>query len=318
MSSKKKDEHLAVALAQPVRPNDFDKVPIYHKNLSGLSLSDINLGSTFLGYDVDLPIYINATTGGSKKSAQINEFFAKIANHFNIPMIVGSQSISLKDRSLVETFSIVRKFNPKGTVVANLSANATLDEAKVAIDDIKANGLSIHLNLVQELIMQDGDRDFSSWSKNIKNLAVYLSVPLLVKEVGFGMDNDEVKKLFDLGVKYVDISGKGGSCFATIEHKRNNENIIFADIGYSTVEVLTNLNKIKEKPQIYASGGIRSEVDVFKALQMGAKMVGLSDYFLRLSLLSYDEAIKKVEAFILNLKKLFLLTGNKSIKELHS
>ena len=100
-------------------------------------------------------------TGGTEKTKRINEKLALIAKNFNLPLFLGSQSIALKDSTLVDTFTIARETNPNGFIVANVSANATLLEAQQAVAMIEANALSIHINLIQELVMNEGDRNFS-------------------------------------------------------------------------------------------------------------------------------------------------------------
>lgn len=304
--SKRKDEHIKFANEEEVGTNDFDKIILEHNSLPNLNYQEINLESDFLGFKSNYPFYINAMTGGSQKALEINKKLALIAKHFNIPIVLGSQSAAFKDPKLIETYKIVRDNYETGIIVANVSANATLEQAIKAVEMVNANALSIHINVVQELVMDEGDRDFSKWQSNIKTIVDNLTVPVIVKEVGFGMSKEVIERLKSLGVKYIDVSGKGGTNFASIERKRSvNNDFIFEDVGISTVNSLLNGKDIDIT--LHASGGIRNALDIYKAIKLGAKNVGLSQYFLKLTNLELNEAIKEVEKLIDNLIKCYII-----------
>lgn len=304
--SKRKDEHIKFANEEEVETNDFDKIILEHNSLPNLNYQEINLESDFLGFKSNYPFYINAMTGGSQKALEINKKLALIAKHFNIPIVLGSQSAAFKDPKLIETYKIVRDNYETGIIVANVSANATLEQAIKAVEMVNANALSIHINVVQELVMDEGDRDFSKWQSNIKTIVDNLTVPVIVKEVGFGMSKEVIERLKSLGVKYIDVSGKGGTNFARIERKRSvNNDFIFEDVGISTVNSLLNGKDIDIT--LHASGGIRNALDIYKAIKLGAKNVGLSQYFLKLTNLELNEAIKEVEKLIDNLIKCYII-----------
>ena len=72
-------------------------------------------------------------------------------------------------RKKIDTYRIVRKENPNGIVIANLGSEASVDQAKRAVDMLEANALQIHLNVIQELTMPEGDRDFSGALKRIED-----------------------------------------------------------------------------------------------------------------------------------------------------
>jgi len=312
--SNRKDEHVKFALKQNNKENDFDSIKLEHFSLPDYNYNDINLETNYINFKSSYPIYINAMTGGSKNTALINEKLASYAKHFNIPIIVGSQSAALKDEKLAYTYEIVRKINKDGFVVANVSANATLNEAKRAVEMIDANALSIHLNVIQELVMVEGDRKFTHWKDNIRNIVENINVPVIVKEVGFGMSKKTIKTLIGLGVKYIDVSGRGGTNFAEIERKRNNDSdTTFDELGISTVESLKNAQGLDAT--IFASGGIRNALDIYKALELGASAVGLSGFFLKLTNLSDEDAIKEIEKLLINLQKLFVIFNKKSLDE---
>jgi isopentenyl-diphosphate delta-isomerase len=317
MSSKRKDEHVLFSKKQVRGLNDFDAMELIHDGLTTLKLDDIDPSTTILGKKFPYPIYINAMTGGTDKTRKINEKLALIAKKFKLPLFIGSQSIALKQPEVEDTFTIVREVYEEGFIVANVSANASVNDAKKAVEMLNANALAIHINLIQELAMGEGDRDFSRWTDNIREIIKNLNVPVIVKEVGFGMSYQTIKTLVDLGVEYIDISGKGGTNFASIERMRNQEDFsVFEQLGISTYDSLRNAESFHLNVHIYASGGIRHALDVIKALVLGAEAVGLSYYFLNLTSLEEEEMYERVAQLLEDINKLMLLFNAKTIKDL--
>lgn len=312
---KRKNEHIKFAKKQKNTLNDFDNIILEHQSLPEFNLDDINLKTDFLGYEIPYPFYINAMTGGSRKSYKINEKLAFYAKTFNIPLVLGSQSAALKNDELTNTYKIARKINPNGIIISNLNLNYNSQDAKKAIEMIDADGISLHINLIQELVMEEGDRIFNHWQENLEDIIKNIEKPILVKEVGFGMSASTIKKLTDLGIKYIDVSGKGGTNFSIIERKRKKgKNLIFDELGITTVKSIENARK--HTNTFYASGGIRNAFDCFKAIYLGSSAVGLSKYFLSLTKLNNSKAIKEIENFIDDLKKYFLIYGFKDVESL--
>lgn len=313
----RKDDHIKLALLQDADVNDFDKVRFVHHALNNASFDNCALEVNFLGRKVDLPIYINAMTGGSNKSLEINEKLAKLAKHFNIPIATGSMSIAIKDSKTINSFKIIRDNYQDGFIIANIGADKKLEDAKKAINLINANCLQIHLNIIQEMIMPEGERTFASYEENIKDIVNNVNVPVIIKEVGFGMSYEVMNKLKDYNIKYIDVSGKGGTNFAVIEnHRRSNKFNDLNSFGLSTVESLLEATKLSGV-EIFASGGINKPVHVIKALTLGASFVGMSGYFLKLvENNSLDDAIKIFEDFITELKTIMVILGKSSVTEL--
>lgn len=310
---KRKNDHIRLAKEENTSLN-FE-LDIDHVSLPTFDFDEINLETLFLGHKIKYPIYINAMTGGSKSAQKINEKLALYAKKYELPIVLGSQSAALKNEKLIETYSCIKKIYPNCFLVSNISANYNYKDALKAINMVNANALSIHLNLLQELIMKEGDRKFRHWQKNIKEIVENINVPVLVKEVGFGMSKQTIKQLENLNVKYIDISGYGGTNFARIERRRqNNNNIVFDNIGISTYQSLINAKN--SQATIYASGGINNGLDVFKALYLGAEAVGLSNFFLKLTDLEDEIAFSKIEELINEIKVSFMIYGFKNIKEL--
>ncbi|NLW41059.1 MAG: type 2 isopentenyl-diphosphate Delta-isomerase [Tissierellia bacterium] len=317
----RKKEHIEYYLKSTYKSSTlFEDVFIEHNSLPELNLDEIDTTATFLGKKIQYPVLINAMTGGTDFSREINRSLSKLAKKYRIPMAVGSQTIALRDKGSHDSFKVVRKnMGSEGIVIANLSGHASLEDAKFAMDLLEADGIQIHLNPAQELVMKEGDRSFKGILKNIEDIVSNIEKPVIVKEVGFGISKAVAKKLYDIGIRYIDVSGKGGTNFIEIEARRQDE-IDFTDIyswGIPTALSLIQCREISKDLTLIASGGIRTSVDILKALVLGANLVGISGMILRVLVEgSYEEADKYLEGLCYKLKALMLLTGSKKIEEL--
>ncbi|MCM3766550.1 type 2 isopentenyl-diphosphate Delta-isomerase [Neobacillus niacini] len=283
--SKRKWDHIRFAVENgPKRNTALDDIKFVHQSLPNCSVSDVRLDHSIGGLYLSSPIFINAMTGGGgEKTYQINQGLATVAKETGVAMAVGSQMAALKDRSQRYTYEVVRKENPSGILIANLGSEATLDQAKAAIEIIEANALQIHLNVIQELTMPEGDRDFTNAINRIETLAKELPVPLIVKEVGFGMSKETVQQLASAGVSVVDVGGFGGTNFAAIENKRREKALsFFTDWGIPTPVSLIEASSVSADISIVGSGGFKDGHDIVKGLALGADAVGIAGYFLRI------------------------------------
>ena len=318
MRSKRKDDHVELALQQDYKVNDFDLIRFYHHSFPEIDYRDVDLKTEYFGRVFDYPFYINAMTGGSEKTKELNRKLALLAKKYNLMMLVGSQHAALDESSLEDTYRIVRETNPDGFIVGNINPNASVEDAKRAVKMIDADALSIHVNPAQELTMDEGDRDFSHWLDRINEINQALDVPLIVKEVGFGMSRYTVNQLRKIGVQNVDVSGKGGTNFIQIENDRSKKQAFsyLQNWGLSTVESLIDVRPLMNKIDVFASGGIRNPLDLIKALSLGANAVGMSGFFLKLAQKDEEIMYEEMERFIDELKRIMLLLGKKSPHEL--
>lgn len=313
--SERKDAHVKHALEQIIRKNDFDRVGLTHQSLPSFDLEDVNLSTTYLNHQFDYPIYINAMTGGSEKTKEINRKLASLAKRFNLAMSVGSQHVALDDPIYESSFSIIRETYPNGFFIGNVNGNASVEDAKRAIKMIDANALGIHINPAQELTMDEGDRQFKHWIHNIEAIVKGVNIPVIVKEVGNGLSKKTVQKLMEIGVKHVDLSGKGGTNFIDIENNRSERKRYdyLNHWGISTVDSLLQNQAHMEDIEVVASGGIRNPLDVIKALALGANAVGMSRYFLDRA---HEKNDQELIMFLEDLKKIMVLVDCVDIKSL--
>jgi isopentenyl-diphosphate delta-isomerase len=320
---KRKDEHVHLA-TQPesVLPvSQFDDLSFVHYSFPEMAWNEVDLTSEFAGYVMNLPIYINAMTGGSDKTGKINESLADIASATGIAMAVGSQHAALRNDSLVDTFRVVRKRNPKGIIFANIGADAPIDFALRAVDMLEANALQIHINAPQELVMPEGERNFKGWLHRIEQIIQTVHVPVIIKEVGFGMCAETLHLLNELGVRNVDLSGCGGTNFIWIENQRrkNREYSYLKEWGQSTIISLLEAQEFVQNGQwtIFASGGIRNPLDIIKCLSLGAKAVGIAGPILRiLNKEGAERVIEEMNDWSAQLKSIFTMLGARTVLDL--
>ncbi|MCF6160066.1 MAG: type 2 isopentenyl-diphosphate Delta-isomerase [Furfurilactobacillus sp.] len=317
----RKDEHLAIALKQYQEKSDagFDDIQIIHQSLPEIAVDNVDLSTHFAGLTLSTPFYIEAMTGGSERTGHINAKLAEIAAATGLAMAVGSQSIALKEPAAASTFTIVRKVNPHGQIFANIGAGHSLDDAQRLVDMVAADALELHINSAQELIMPEGDRDLR-WRDHITEIVNGLSVPVIVKEVGFGMSQETINTLKQMGVQYINVSGRGGTNFARIENERRHHQELsyLSNWGQTTVQSLLEAHAVSNM-QIAASGGVRTPLDVLKALILGANAVGVAGHFLRVLMTHDEETLHTyIKDWQSDLRLLYALTGSHTTADLRT
>ncbi|ALC92370.1 isopentenyl pyrophosphate isomerase [Bacillus sp. FJAT-18017] len=317
---KRKDEHIRLALSdEPPRASHFDQLFFVHNSLTRTGVKDVDLEVEFPEFKFDTPFYINAMTGGSARSGSINQVLAEVAKATGMAMAVGSQHAGLKNDQLAETYEIVRKVNPKGIVFANVGADVTLDMARKAVEMLDANALQIHLNAPQELVMPEGGRDFTNWLENIEQINSRVGVPVIVKEVGFGMSRETLSFLREMGIMYVDVSGRGGTNFIGIENKRREkqEYVYLENWGQTTPVSLLEAQDFVDSMMVFASGGIRNPLDAVKCLSLGASAVGVASPVLRIVLEEgIERTIEEMKQWQDQVKTICTMLGARNLVEL--
>jgi isopentenyl-diphosphate delta-isomerase len=258
------------------------------------------------------------TGGGGEKTFRINKDLATAAKLTGVAMAVGSQMSAIKDPGERYTYSVVRKENPKGIVIANLGSEATPEHALTAIEMIEANALQIHLNVVQELTMPEGDREFSGVLKSIETIVNKVNVPVIVKEVGFGMSSETVSTLASVGVSIVDVGGFGGTNFARIENKRRERSIpFFNQWGIPTAISIIEASVDFPEVNVIGSGGIQNSLDIVKGLAIGADAMGMAGTFLKILMEQGLEAlIEEIETIKEEIALMMTALGAKTITDL--
>lgn len=319
-SRKLEHVHYALKLRKKAAAKEFADISLIHRALPGLNYADIAINTELFGIALNSPLIINAITGGAQDVKQINATLANVAHECKLAMAVGSQMAALEDPTVADTFKIVRQINRDGIIFANIGAYATPELAQRAVEMVEANALQIHLNAPQELVMREGDRNFREWRQNIARIMERVKVPVIVKEVGFGISQEDACQLQDLGIKAIDIGGRGGTNFVDIESARRDDcwGDIYREWGIATPVSLLEVASVVHQPiDLIASGGLTNGLQTAKMLALGAKGVALAGILLQ-ELMQNGIAggiavIKRIEE---ELKMAMLMVGADKINEL--
>jgi len=328
---ERKKEHLKIALSPFSQTGDtgFSRYRFLHNALPEIDYDKIDTSVKFLGKKVSYPFFISCMTGGMEKGALINRNLAKAAEKKGIALGVGSQRAAVERPKLQRLFE-VRKYAPNVPVMANvglvqLNYGFGLKEINTIINMVSADVLVFHLNPVQELIQPEGDRNFSGLEKKLENIIDKIKVPVIVKEVGFGLSEDSVRRLYNAGVRIFDTAGLGGTNWAYIEGRRREGyqslGELFSDWGISTTDSILAAKKVKDEKKnkemiILGSGGVRSGIDIAKCIALGADLAGIALPFARAALISSKAVEELIEQLATQLKISMMGVGVNNISKL--
>ncbi len=298
----RKQKHLDLCL-DPLSQGDGDLFGSYalpYKALPELALADVQTATTLFGKTVSQPLIIASMTGGVAHARTINQYLAEAAEALQVAMGVGSQRIALEKEEAKETFAIARKYAPTAVLFANMGAvqlnyGKGIEDYQRVVDMIQADGLYLHLNPLQEAIQPEGDTDFRGLLAKIEALVKKISVPVIVKEVGHGIDVVSAQRLIDVGVTGVDCAGVGGTSWAWVEAKRAANpdfEAWFKSFGYPTDRLLAAYQDLKGDFVKIVSGGVRTPVQALKARALGADFYSFAQPLLTPALQS-PEAVKE-------------------------
>jgi isopentenyl-diphosphate delta-isomerase len=301
----------------------FEDVELLHNALPELALEDIDVGAEFLGKRLRAPLLISGMTGGTAEAFAVNRDLALVAEGSGIAFGLGSQRVMQREPETAWTFA-VRAFAPSVVLLANLGLNQaalqTTDSVRRLVEGVGADGLCLHLNPAQELIQVEGDRDFRGGRVTLARLARELPVPVIAKETGCGVSRAVGLALRDAGVRYVDVAGAGGTSWVRVEALRGDERsrslgALFSTWGIPTAASLAMLDGLGL--ELISSGGMRSGLEMAKAIALGGRVCGAALPVLR----AYQDggieaATALIEQLVTGLKAAMLLTGARTLAEL--
>lgn len=320
----RKLEHLKYSLLLDDGPAaaGFTDFHLVHNCLPNLAWQDIDISTTIANIPLSQPIIINAITGGAADVLQINRELAEFSQVTGAAMAVGSQYSAIEDASTAESYKVVRKVNPDGVIFANLGAHASPEAALCAVEMIGAQAIQIHLNAGQEIIMNEGDRNFNGYLANIESIVKKVNVPVIVKEVGCGIAYEQAQALADIGVKVLDVGGTGGTNFLAIEAARGQQTLDDDMLSWGIPTAITAaevVSAVAPGVDVVVSGGVRTPLDVVKALSIGGMAVGMAGPVLKvIRHKRLDGAVRWYENLIIDIKRFMLLIGAHTISDLRS
>lgn len=325
----RKKDHIEINIKENVQSGlktGFERIQFVHEALPELDYKNIDITTTFLDKKLQAPLLISSMTGGTSRAKEINYRLAKVAQQKGIAMGLGSMRVLLKEPDMLKTFS-VRHIAPDIFLLANLGAvqlnyGVTPKECQQLVDAVQANALILHLNVLQELAQPEGDRNWHHLLPKIKEVIDYLSVPVIVKEIGYGLSETAAKDLIKIGVKALDIAGSGGTSWSQVESYRSTNSLqnriakSFINWGIPTVDSLNMVQNIVDNVPIIASGGIKSGIDGAKAIRLGASIFGIGGHFLKTADISEKDLSDEIELVIEQLKITMLCTASQDLNHL--
>ena len=328
-TQKRKKEHLELCLdTQSVSSpssTGFEDYRFVHNALPELDIEEIDIGTTFLGKRLKAPILISSMTGGFDLARKVNRNLAAAAQSLGLAMGVGSQRVAIEEPSAASSFQ-VRDVAPDILLLSNLGAvqlnyGYGIEQCRRAVAMIGADGLIFHLNVLQEAVQPEGNRNFRGLTEKIASVCRELDVPVIAKEVGNGISVEVAGRLQRAGVKAIDVAGKGGTSWSAVEAQRaakmgQRPDTVFADWGIPTQEALISVRKALPDIELIASGGIRTGVDIAKSIALGANLGALGQPVLGAALESADKVIEFMAGVIHELKVTMLCTGAKDLRAL--
>jgi isopentenyl-diphosphate Delta-isomerase len=328
--TSRKADHIRINLEEDVAAKGvgggFDDYHFVHCALPELDLDRIDASTEVFGRRLDAPLLISCMVGGTDRAASLNRVLARVAQELHLAMGLGSGRILLEDPHVLKSFD-VRRAAPDVLLFANLGAvqlnkGYGVDQCRRLVDVLRADALVLHLNALQEAVQPEGDTCFAGLLAKIGELCRRLGLPVVVKEVGWGISPDVVRRLVDAGVSAVDVAGAGGTSWSEVERHRITEPwrarvaSAFAGWGIPTAECVRQAADVAPEATIIASGGIRNGIDVAKAIALGAHLAGLAGPFLRAGAEGEEEALDLGHELVETLRIAMFGVGAPTLAEL--
>lgn len=325
---RRKSDHVGICLRDDVQhsTNFWDDVQLVHCALPEVDLAAIDTTTSLFGHDIGAPLLIASMTGGHEHGADINDHLAAAAAELRLPMGVGSQRPALEHPSYARTYAALKEHDVP-LVIANIGAPQLVRqgngpamgarEVRAAMEMIDADMVAVHLNFLQEVAQPEGDTNAEGVLEAIAQLCK--EFPVIVKETGGGISQEIAVALKDAGVRGIDVGGAGGTSFAAVEAVRSQERGLatrarlgwaFKDWGIptpvSTLEASVGL-------PVIATGGVRSGLDVARAVVLGASAAGVARRVLGPSLEGRRETVEALGELIAELRAAMFLTGARDV-----
>ena len=322
-TSKRKADHIRINLEEDVRSGlrtGLERLHFEHNAVPELSLAEVDTRLEFLGRQLQVPLLISSMTGGTPRAREINQALAAAAQAAGIAMGLGSQRAALEDQALAETYQ-VRRHAPDILLFANLGAvqlnyGYSVDQCRRAVEMVEADALVLHFNSLQEALQLEGDVNFSGLLPKIRQVCGQLSVPVIAKEVGWGISVEAAGRLLEAGVRVIDVAGAGGTSWSQVEMHRLEDPAqaqtaaAFLNWGIPTAVAVSRLRQSYPDLPLIASGGLRNGIDLAKCIALGADLGGMAGPFLKAAAQSREGVLAQIRQTTRELRICMFATGN--------
>jgi len=328
-TSARKADHIRINLDEDVRSGlttGLERYHFLHQALPEVDLEKIHLGMSLFGRSLKTPMLISSMTGGTEQAGKINRILARAAQETGIALGLGSQRAAIEHPELASSFE-VRELAPDILLLANLGAiqlnyGYGAEHCQRAVDMVEADALILHLNPLQEAVQPGGDTNFAGLLKKIEMVCKTLSVPVVAKEVGWGISEQTARRLVDAGIAAIDVAGAGGTSWSQVErHRAQNEGQVrlaaaFVDWGIPTADSILQIRKAAPDTPIFASGGLRTGLDIAKCIALGASLGGMASPFLKAASRSLDDTIMAIREVAREIRVTMFAAGVGNLREL--
>ena len=325
----RKSEHIRINLEEDVLSGittGLEKLHFVNQALPEFDLADVDTSISLFGKKLSAPLLISSMTGGTLEAERINLHLAQTAQEKSIALGLGSQRTAIEDPAAIKTFQ-VRRVAPDILLFANLGAvqlnyGYGIDQCRRVVDMVEADGLFLHLNALQEALQPEGDTRFRGLLNKIEQICKNLPVPVIVKEVGWGISGSTARRLVDAGVAAIDVAGAGGTSWSQVEMHRLKDPrraaiaAAFRDWGIPTAEAIRQVHQTVPNTPIIASGGLRSGVDAAKVLALGASLAGIAGPFLKAASRSHEASSALADDILSELRICMFASGAANLSAL--
>lgn len=327
--SGRKNDHIRITVEEDVHSgvsNGLEKYRLKHCALPEIDLKEVDLRTNFFSKVLFAPLLISSMTGGTERAQRINYNLALVAQKYKIALGIGSQRAGIERPNVMPTYQ-VRTVAPDILLFANLGAiqlnyGYSHEQCQRAVDEIQADALILHLNPLQEALQPEGDTNFSGLLKKIEKMCSALTVPIIVKEVGWGISKETTAMLRDMGIKTIDVAGAGGTSWSQVERFRIKDPYMsqvagdFVDWGLPTADCIVSIHDAFPELEIIASGGLKNGIDVAKSIALGARLAGFAGKLIKPAIESFETLDKTIDALIRELRIAMFCCGAKNLEEL--
>ncbi|MBK8781806.1 MAG: type 2 isopentenyl-diphosphate Delta-isomerase [Anaerolineales bacterium] len=326
---QRKSDHIKINLEQDVRSaltSGLEKYHFIHEALPELDLNRLDTSCKLFGKQLTSPTLISSMTGGTSEAETINLRLAEAAQECGIAMGVGSQRAAIEHPEQATTFQ-VRRVAPDILLFANIGAvqfnyGFGVDECRRAVDMIQADALYLHLNPLQEAVQDAGDTNWVGLAGKIEEVCKKLEVPVIAKEVGWGISEHTAEILANCGVQAIDVAGAGGTSWSQVEMHRapdeftRNLAATFVGWGIPTAESIVSVKRAVPEMTVFASGGIKDGLDIAKSVALGATLGGMAGQFLKAAAISTEKAVDMIKLTKRQIEVTMFACGAGSLNEL--
>lgn len=338
---QRKQDHIRIALdprSQTEGQSGLNRVQLIPEALPDFNFEEVDPSTSFFSRKLSAPFFVSSMTAGHADASKVNSLLAALSAEKQILMGVGSQRRELTDPEAHQEWKQIRAASPKALLLGNLGIaqviRTPVDQVRKLVDSLQAEGLFVHLNALQECLQPEGTPQFRGGYKAIEELVKTLGVPVIVKEVGCGFSSETLKRLYDLGVAAVDVSGLGGTHWGRIEGYRSHAGDLLFEVaktfenwGFSTAESVLNARdlhgsslgigpaKNRGNNVVWASGGVRDGLETAKLLAMGAELVGLAQPWLKAAVEGETAVQRMYDKLLLEVKIAMFCSGVQKIQD---